>query len=82
MQQAFKRMKNSPARLQTFEKPISSDKAEEIIAKTYLRSLSRLPTDSEKDVARKYLNESEDKVAGVYDLIWAVINTKEFMLNH
>lgn len=82
MQQAFKRMKNSPARLQTFEKPISSDKAEEIIAKTYLRSLSRLPTDSEKDVARKYLSESEDKVAGVYDLIWAVINTKEFMLNH
>ncbi|MFK7779296.1 MAG: DUF1549 domain-containing protein [Gimesia sp.] len=81
-QQASKRVKNSPARLQTFEKPISADKTDEIITKTYLRSLSRLPTDSEKDAARKYLNESQDKMAGIYDLIWAVINTKEFMLNH
>ncbi|MCH9654394.1 MAG: DUF1549 domain-containing protein [Planctomycetes bacterium] len=82
MQQASKRIKNSPARLQTFEKPISTDKTEEIITKTYLRSLSRFPTESEKETARKYLSESEDKIAGVYDLIWAVLNTKEFMLNH
>ena len=82
VQQASNRMKNSPARLQTFEKPIPTDKTEEIITKTYLRSLSRFPTDSEKEAARKYLSESQDKVAGVYDLIWAVINTKEFMLNH
>ena len=81
-QQAANRIKNSPARLQSFEKPIPTDKTEEIITKTYLRSLSRFPTESEKESARKYLNESQDKVAGVYDLIWAVLNTKEFMLNH
>ncbi len=81
-QQYSKKIKNSPARLQKFEKPISADKTDEIITKTYLRSLSRLPTEAEKETAKKYLDESQDKIAGVYDLIWAVINTKEFMLNH
>lgn len=73
---------NGSGRMQTYEKPISSDKTEEIITKTYLRSLSRYPTDAEKTAAKKYLDESQDKIAGVYDLIWAVLNTKEFMLNH
>ncbi|QDT42885.1 Bacterial Ig-like domain (group 2) [Gimesia alba] len=82
MKQLSSRMGKGPARIQTLEKPISADKTEEIITRTYLRSLSRYPTESEKTAARKYLNESQDKMAGVYDLIWAVLNTKEFMLVH
>ncbi len=76
------RMKNSPARVQTFEEPISPEKTEDIITRTYLRSLSRYPTEQETAAAKKYIEESKDKMAGVYDLIWAVLNTKEFMLNH
>ena len=82
MKQTSSRMAKAPARIQTLEKPISADKTDEIITKTYLRSLSRYPTEAEKTAARKYLNESQDKMAGVYDLIWAVLNTKEFMLIH
>ena len=73
---------NSPAKLQSFEGPISAEKSEEIITNTYLRSLSRYPTEDEIASARKYLGDSENKIDGLYDLIWAVINTKEFMLNH
>lgn len=82
MRQASNKMKNTPVRLQSFEKPIGEEKTEEIITKTYLRSLSRYPTDAEKAAARKYLNDSKNKIDGIYDLVWAVINTKEFMLNH
>lgn len=76
------RMKKGPAKVQTYEQPISPEKTEEIITRTYLRSLSRYPTEAETEAAKKYLDDSKDKIAGVYDLIWAVLNTKEFMLNH
>ncbi|MFH1301215.1 MAG: DUF1553 domain-containing protein, partial [Planctomycetota bacterium] len=82
MRQVSSKAENAPARLQSFENPISQDKSEEIITKTYLRSLSRYPTEEEKTAARKYLDDSQNKIDGVYDLIWAVLNTKEFMLNH
>lgn len=73
---------NTPAKLQTFEEPISDEKSAEIITNTYLRSLSRYPTEAEIAAARKYLGDSQNKMDGLYDLIWAVLNTKEFMLNH
>ncbi|WP_228030425.1 DUF1549 and DUF1553 domain-containing protein [Gimesia benthica] len=76
------RAQNSPAKVQTLEEPISAEKTEEIITRTYLRSLSRYPTEQETESAKKYIEESKDKMAGIYDLIWAVLNTKEFMLNH
>ncbi|QDU11156.1 DUF1549 and DUF1553 domain-containing protein [Gimesia aquarii] len=82
VQQASNKMKNTPVRVQSFEQPLAEDKTEEIITRTYLRSLSRYPTEAEKTAAKKYLDESKDKMAGIYDLVWAVLNTKEFMLNH
>lgn len=82
VKQSSSKMGKTPARLQKLETPISPEKTDEIITRTYLRSLSRYPTESEKTAAKKYLDESQDKIAGVYDLIWAVLNTKEFMLNH
>tara|TARA_R110002111_G_scaffold153375_1_gene220110 strand:- start:44463 stop:47216 length:2754 start_codon:yes stop_codon:yes gene_type:complete len=82
VRQASSKAENAPARLQSFENPISQVKSDEIITKTYLRSLSRYPTEAETTAARKYLDDSQNKIDGVYDLIWAVLNTKEFMLNH
>tara|TARA_R110002095_G_scaffold49045_4_gene43358 strand:- start:2417 stop:5170 length:2754 start_codon:yes stop_codon:yes gene_type:complete len=82
LRQASSKAENAPARLQSFEKPVSQEKSEEIITKTYLRSLNRYPTEAETAAARKYLDDSQNKIDGVYDLIWAVLNTKEFMLNH
>ncbi len=82
MRQASNNMKKSPVRLQAYEKSIPIEKSDEIITRTYLRSLSRYPTEAEKTAARKYLDDSKNKIDGIYDLVWAVINTKEFMLNH
>ncbi|MFM9960618.1 MAG: DUF1549 and DUF1553 domain-containing protein [Planctomycetaceae bacterium] len=55
---------------------------EEIIKAAYLRSLSRLPSKSELETSTKFLTQSEDPVSGARDLLWALINTKEFIVNH
>ncbi len=55
---------------------------EEIIKAAYLRSLSRLPSNEEVETSKKFLTQSEDPVSGARDLLWALINTKEFIVNH
>ncbi|RLT11562.1 MAG: DUF1549 domain-containing protein [Planctomycetota bacterium] len=55
---------------------------EEIIKAAYLRSLSRLPSDTEMETSKTFLAQSEDRLSGARDLLWALINTKEFIVNH
>jgi hypothetical protein len=43
--------------------------------------LSRLPGDSEANAAQTYLRESPNKTTGLRDLLWALLNTKEFIVN-
>jgi hypothetical protein len=69
---------------QETSKPVSvaSLEPENLIKAAYLRSLSRYPTDSEIETSKKFLAQSEDIISGARDLLWALINTKEFILNH
>lgn len=55
---------------------------EEFIQAAYLRTLSRRPTDVELSDCRAYLAEQEDRAAGRRDLLWALLNTQEFITNH
>ncbi len=53
------------------------------VEETYLTILSRYPTPSERSVANGHLAASEgDTRQAVADLMWALINTKEFLLRH
>ena len=54
----------------------------QIVQEAYLRTLSRYPTDQELTRSVKYLDESEDIAKGAKDLLWVLLNTKEFILNH
>ena len=54
----------------------------EIIRLAYLRSLSRYPTDSETERAFRHFEESANVATGTRDLLWALLNTKEFVVNH
>ncbi len=56
--------------------------SEDIIKAAYLRSLSRLPSEAELETSKKFLTQSESQVSGARDLLWALINTKEFIVNH
>lgn len=63
--------------------PVATNLDPELLIKSaYLRSLSRLPTADEMATSKKYLTQSEDVVTGARDLLWALINTKEFVVNH
>ena len=53
-----------------------------VIRQAYLRTLSRLPTPDEVDRCTQYLAQSESPLAGAKGLLWTLINTKEFIVNH
>jgi hypothetical protein len=53
-----------------------------VIKQAYLRTLSRYPTDVELARASRYYEETTDAGRGTRDLLWALVNTKEFVVNH
>lgn len=55
---------------------------DKIVRDAYLRTLSRVPTADEQEIALAHLTDAPDVVAGARDLLWALINTKEFIVNH
>ena len=54
----------------------------EIVEQAYLRTLTRYPTPDEIQDAVAYMQAAESPRQGVGDLLWALINTKEFIVNH
>lgn len=55
---------------------------DQLVRLAWLRTLSRHPTDAEVARARKHLESVADTAEGIRDLLWALVNTKEFLLNH
>jgi hypothetical protein len=53
-----------------------------MIREAYLRTLGRNPEDKEFAVALDHLKQSKDEAKGLHDLLWALLNTKEFITNH
>mgnify|MGYP006195884309 CR=1 FL=1 len=56
--------------------------AEEKIRGLYLRAFSRQPVPEELQIALAYLEKNENKQQAFEDILWALINTKEFLFNH
>ena len=54
----------------------------DLIEELYLGSLSRLPSSDELNTATKYLDGESDKRPAAEDLLWTLLNSKEFMFNH
>jgi hypothetical protein len=59
----------------------SSLKPEQIIEELYLSALSRFPADREMKVLLDEFLRS-DRLAAAEDLLWALLNSKEFIYNH
>jgi hypothetical protein len=53
-----------------------------VVREAYLRTLSRPPGDHEAEVAGRYFTDMDDPDKGLRDLLWALLNTKEFITNH
>ncbi len=77
--------KNAEADQQSEDQTAKSDEPRdpsELVKQAYLRTLSRVPTDAELDTSREFIASYDDPIDGVRGLLWALINTKEFIVNH
>jgi Protein of unknown function (DUF1549)/Protein of unknown function (DUF1553) len=55
---------------------------DELIAELYLLTYGRPPRETERTAVRAYVAEQKDRKAAFEDLLWALLNTKEFLFNH
>jgi hypothetical protein len=55
---------------------------DEIVEEFYLATLSRLPDAAERDFAQHHIAASDDRAESLFDIVWALINTREFLTNH
>jgi hypothetical protein len=64
---------------------LAADKAqsrEQKIRDIYLRAYSREPQPDEVAVAVAHLTKAKDEKLAFEDILWALVNTKEFLFNH
>jgi hypothetical protein len=54
----------------------------QVIDELFLATLSRFPSDKEKQAALDHLKNAKDRQAGFVDTVWALLNTREFIVNH
>ena len=65
------------AKLVADKKPIP-----EIIDELYLSAFARRPHDRERETSVKYVESQEDKRQALEDILWTIVNSKEFLFNH
>lgn len=53
-----------------------------IVKQAYLRTLSRYPTDDEMTRCVEFVTTAENPAEGAKGVLWALLNTKEFIVNH
>ena len=56
---------------------------EQIVDEIYLATLARLPTADEKALMKEaFTTAGPERHQAVEDVLWTVMNTKEFLYNH
>ena len=53
-----------------------------ILEEVYFAALARAPFDDEKQVALAHVAKAADRRKGWEDVLWAVVNTREFLFRH
>jgi hypothetical protein len=67
---------------QATEKSEPAIAPEFIIRQAYLRTLSRYPTEDELQRCQQFMATAANPVEGAKGLLWTLVNTKEFIVNH
>ena len=55
---------------------------EQLVDQLYYSALSRNASHEERSVIEKHLNEAENRTDAIQDVVWALINSQEFMFQH
>jgi hypothetical protein len=56
--------------------------APQMIEELYLVAYSRLPSSAERKQTREYVEKANNPQRAVEDVLWALLNSREFMFNH
>jgi hypothetical protein len=64
------------------EKPLVEFDLDQAITQIFLRTVSRPPTAAEFAQAKADVSAAKGPIDGVRDLLWTMLNTREFMVNH
>ena len=54
----------------------------EILEEIFLATLTRYPTKDEKTQTLDYIRSKTNRTTALTDVVWALVNTREFILNH
>ena len=86
IQQQQKRLQQFIARYKTPEPKQKANyenfDAKQLIEEAYLKSVSRSPNDEEMARCEQHVSSSDNPVDAIKDILWALLNTKEFIVNH
>jgi hypothetical protein len=75
-----KKLQVSDGRLRTLLASQKSD--DEVLEELFLATLTRFPTAREKALFQEHRKTVSDRTKAFTDTLWALINTREFVLNH
>ncbi len=79
-QSILRRLTDPNGRLMKLLKEKKDDN--EVFEELVLATLSRFPTEAEKENFKKHRAEAKDRTSAFVDTLWALINTREFILQH
>ena len=57
-------------------------KADDLIREVFLRTVGRLPSENENKEAQAVFASAKGPIEGAKTLLWTMLNTKEFIVNH
>lgn len=61
---------------------LDAERTKEFVAAAYLRTLTRPPNEKEVQTALSHIQETGSTIEGLRDILWALVNTQEFLTNH
>ena len=60
----------------------ADEEVEQVIHELFLATFTRFPEPAEQQSAMFHVQESDDRQKALTDVVWALINSREFILNH
>lgn len=79
----FRRLTDRPnGWIASLPRTLSEVDIERAIHSAYLRTVSRAPTERELDICLAHCQEVGDTRTGIRDVLWSLLNSREFLLNH
>ena len=59
-----------------------TDDNDQVIKELYLAALSRFPTDEEMRIQAEHVGQAPSRSAGMRDVLWSLLNVREFVFIH